>query len=123
MRKPRHDQNEGSSDSSFEDELGGFLGTSPLETPPGYAAAICRRVKAEKQRQDRVYRAGSCVAAAIAVCAAVWFGVVDRENTAETGTAGADPYVEVHLMEELLDGAEALADEEALETLDFLLGG
>jgi hypothetical protein len=116
-KDPRHD--------AFDREVDLFLETSPLTASRDYVGTVCRKVRERKRRQDRVFRGGAWAAVAIALGAAAWFGIdaTDRETVAEAEDPELTYYAEIYLMEELLYGAEALGDEEALETLDYLLGG
>ena len=117
-------KNESGGDA-FDEDLERFLRTSRFgEDVCGDPAMVAGRVRAEKHRRDRAFYGTACAAAAVLLSAGLWFGLgADGGGVAAGEQAEDEVYVEVHLLEEAMQGAEGLFDEDVLDTLDYLLGG
>ncbi len=108
----------------FDDELDQFLATGRIAALPGRAGAVARRIRERRVRHGRVFRGGLCALGVVALSVSLWLGYgTDRSGMAGTESEPGDAYVEIHVLEDLFFGAEALADEDLLDTLDFLMGG
>ncbi len=108
----------------FDDELDLFLATGRIAGRPARAGAVARRVRRRKVRNDRVFRGALGTFGVVALTVSLWLGYgMDRTGMAGAESEPGDAYVEIYVMEDLFSGAEALADDDLLDTLDFLMGG
>ena len=109
---------------SFDDDLDRFLTSTGGSPPPGYASVVAKQVCQRKARNDRAFRGAVCACGAVALSFSLWLGyVMDRGGVVAMELAPEEVYGEIHLLEDLLFGAEALADDDLLDTLEFLMGG
>ncbi len=124
--KPTDDHSNNPEERSFDLELDRFLGATPVSASRGYSDKVCRNVTARASGIDRVMR-GSVygIAAAVVLSLIAWFGFTPTEEPNVIGMHknGNEFYTEVHMLEDMLHGAEALGNEDVLDTLELLLGG
>ncbi len=109
---------------AFDEELDRFLTSTGISQPPGYADVVANRVCRRKARNDRAIRGALCACGAVALSFSLWLGYgVDRSGVTAMEPTPDEVYVEIHVLEDLFFGAEALADDDLLDTLEFLMGG
>jgi hypothetical protein len=126
MMKPTDNHQEHLKGQSFDAELDRFFGAAPVSAPSDYTGSVCRRVKTRAFRTKCAVRASICgIAAAVILAVVMWSGIAPTEHRNVVGVEenGGEFYTEVHMLEEILVGAEALGNEDVLDTLDLLLGG
>ena len=108
----------------FDEDLDRFLGSTRISPPPGYESVVTERVGRRKARNDRAFRGALCACGAVALSFSLWLGYgVDRGGVTAMEPTPDEVYVEIHVLEDLFFGAEALADDDLLDTLEFLMGG